>query len=110
LPQELTSAQVAALERLVTGGFQLIAFPLYASMIGVRRGEFAALIEPVNEGGLRLFNQPCCLIQGNLSVRIQSDGKSYFVWKRNRVEATDGLLARLDQFKQDLQCAINPVS
>jgi hypothetical protein len=108
LSQELTSAQVAALERLVADGFQVVAFPLYASMIGVRRDRFAALVEPAG-GGLRLFNQPCCLIDGNFSVRIHKGGQSYFVWKNKSIEATPVLLSQLDGFADDLQRVLSSV-
>src|SRR5260370_33181723 len=47
----LSPAHVAILERLVAHGFMPVAFPLYASAIGVRRGSFAALLVPA--GGAR---------------------------------------------------------
>ena len=56
--QELTPLQIAALDRLVARGFQLVAFPLYASAIGVRRDCFAALLMPVEGDGLRILGEP----------------------------------------------------
>jgi len=52
---ELTPVQTVALERLVAHGFTLVAFPLYASAIGVRRNSFAALLVPAVRGGLRVL-------------------------------------------------------
>ena len=101
--QELTSAQTAALERLLARGFRLVAFPLYASAIGVRRDSFAALLVPAENSVLRLLGDPCYLIDGNLSVQVQRADIRRFVWKGKSVEATPELLAALQQVARDLQ-------
>jgi hypothetical protein len=107
---ELTPLHTAALERLVACGFQLVAFPLYASAIGVRRDSCAALLVPLDGRTLRLLGQPCYLIDGNLSVRVQRNGSPHFVWKNNSLPATSGLLAQLSQFAQELQDALSAES
>ena len=101
--QELTPVQTAVLERLVARGFALVAFPLYATAVGVRRGSFAALLVPVDGGGLRVLGQPCYLIDGNLSVQVQRPGGPHFVWKSKSVPVTSDLLAQLGQFNEELQ-------
>jgi hypothetical protein len=101
--QELTPLQTAILERLVAQGFHLVAFPLYATAIGVRRDSFAALLVPVDGGGLRLLGQPCYLIEGNLSVQVQRSGGPHFVWKSKSVPASADLLAQLAHFTEELQ-------
>jgi hypothetical protein len=108
--QELTPLQTAVLERLVERGLRLVAFPLYASAIGVRRDSCAALLVPVDGGGLRLLGDPCYLIDGNLSVQVQRAGTRQFVWKTKSVEATPDLLAGLNQFAQELQEALSAAS
>jgi hypothetical protein len=108
--QELTPHHTAALERLVARGFHLVAFPLYASAIGVRRDSCAALLVPVDGGALRLLGQPCYLIDGNLSVQVQRNGNSHFVWKNKSLPATSILLAQLSQFAQELQDALSAES
>jgi hypothetical protein len=105
--QELTPPQTAALQRLVERGFSLVAFPLYASAIGVRRDSFAALLEPVAAGGFRVLGEPCYLIDGNLTVRVRRGLGQYFVWKSKSVAATPDLLAQLAHFSQDLQTALS---
>lgn len=107
--QDLTPLQTAVLERLVARGFRIVAFPLYASAIGVRRDSCAALLVPVDGGGLRLLNQPCYLIDGNLSVQVQRGGSRRFIWKNKSVEATPDLLAQLGKFAEDLQDALSAV-
>ena len=100
--QEFTPVQIAVLERLAAQGFTLVAFPLYASAVGVRRDSFAALLVPVAEGGLRVLGEPCYLIDGNLTVRVRRGAAQCFVWKSKSVEATPDLLAQLNRFSEDL--------
>jgi hypothetical protein len=99
---ELTSAQRLALEGLVARGFTLVAFPLYATAVGVRRDQFAALLTPIDKGGWRLLGDACYLIEGNLGVRVQRDGRQWFVWKSKRVEATQELLSQVKRFSDEL--------
>jgi hypothetical protein len=108
--QELTSLQTAALERLVARGFRLVAFPLYATAIGVRRDSWAALLVPAENGALRLLGDPCYLIDGNLSVQVQRAGVRWFVWKNKSVEVTPELLAQLSRFADDLRDALSATS
>ena len=100
---ELSPRQIAILERLVSRGFTPVAFPLYANAVGLRKGSCAALLEPVANGGFRLFGEPCILLDGNLTVRITEKGKSWFVWKKLRLEATPDRLEELDRFVSELK-------
>jgi hypothetical protein len=107
--QELTPAQFSVLERLAARGFTIVAFPLYASAIGVRRGSFAVLLVPIEGGGLRILGDPCYLIDGNLSVRVSRKGRSMFVWKSREIEATPELLTELSRFTADVSGLLLPV-
>jgi len=107
--QELTPAQFSVLERLAARGFTIVAFPLYASAIGVRRDSFAALLVPIEGGGLRILGDPCYLIDGNLSVRVNRKGRSMFVWKSREIEATPELLTELSRFAADVSGLLLPV-
>jgi len=100
---ELTAQQIAILERVVGAGFSIVAFPLYANAVGVRKGGYAALLDPVGGGGFRLFGEPCVLLDGNLTVRVTDKGKSWFVWKKLRVEATAERVGELDRFVSELK-------
>lgn len=90
-------------------GFAIAAFPLYASAIGVRRGNFAILVMPAEGGALRALGQACYLIDGNLSVRVTRGGRSLFVWKKREVEATPELLAELGTFAAEVTELLLPV-
>jgi len=85
---EFSPQQIRILEHLIAHEFQIVAFPLYANAVGVRKGEYAALLDPVGSGGFRLYGEPCVLLEGNLTVRITDKGQSWFVWKKQRVQAT----------------------
>ena len=100
---ELSAAQVRILERLVAQGFIPVAFPMYANAVGIRKGSCAALLEPIAGAGFRLFGEPCVLLDGNLTVRITEQGKSWFVWKKQRLEATRERIDGLGRFVSELK-------
>jgi hypothetical protein len=99
---DLTSRQLAILERLAVQGFAVVAFPKYASSIGVCRGECAALLAPAPGGRLSLQGEPCYLLDDNLAVPVIREGKKFYVWKQQSVEATPEHEAALLEFKSDL--------
>jgi hypothetical protein len=105
---EFSPQQITILERISAKEFTLVAFPLYANAVGVRRGSCAALLEPILSGGFRLFGEPCVLLDGNLTVRITEKGKTWFVWKKQRLEATPERVAELAGFVAELKILIEP--
>jgi hypothetical protein len=105
---EFSPRQIGILERLVSKGFTLAAFPLYANAVGLRKGSCAALLDPIPNGGFRLFGEPCVLIDGNLTVRITEKGKSWFVWKKQRLEATAERLLDLEKIVNELKMLLEP--
>jgi hypothetical protein len=106
---EFSPQQIATLERLIAKEFTLVAFPLYANAVGVRKGTCAALLDPIPNGGFRVFGEPCVLLEGNLTVRITEKGKTWFVWKKQRVEATAERLAEVESFVADLKLLLEPL-
>jgi len=99
---ELTPAHIAILERLVAEGFVPVAFPLYASAMGVRRGSFAALLIPAGDAAMKIMGEPCYVVGSNLAVRTRREGRQVFVWKDKAIEATPELLEELARFSSDL--------
>jgi hypothetical protein len=99
----LTPAHVAILERAVAQGFAPVAFPMYASAIGLRRGSFAALVVPADEATLKMLGEPFYVIGMSAAVRTRRGGREVFVWKEEKiVEATPELLEEFGQFSADL--------
>ena len=105
---ELTQAQIVTLQALHARGYQIVAFPMYASHIGIRRGSCAALLAPLGNGTLEIYGTPGYMIGDNIAVRITEGPRSYFVWKKERLEATPERLADLATFTQDLETALLP--
>jgi hypothetical protein len=105
---EFSPQQVGILERLVAKEFVLVAFPLYANAVGVRKGSCAALLDPIANGGFRVFGEPCVLLDGNLTVRITEKGKTWFVWKKQRLEATLERVLELENFITELKMLLDP--
>jgi len=99
---ELSPQQIKILERLFEAGFRPIAIPPYESALCVRRGECAALLSPVPNGGLKLLAAPSYLLEGNLSVKLKKGAGEVFVWKKNEIAATPERLRGLETFRREL--------
>ncbi len=99
---ELTQLQMQTLERLFTAGFRPIAIPPYESALCVHRGECAAVLAPVENGGLRLLAPATLMVDGNLSVRLKRAAGDVFVWKKKEVAATPERLKELEAFRAEL--------
>jgi hypothetical protein len=106
--RELTSTQIAALERVLAQGFSAMMIPLYPNFIGVRRNAYGVLLAPVEGGGFCFFGDACYLIDGNLSVLVRRAEREWFVWKSKQVEATSDLLAERKRFSEELSRLLVP--
>ena len=105
---EFSPQQVGILERLIAKEFTLVAFPLYANAVGVRKGSCAALLDPIANGGFRVFGEPCVLLDGNLTARVKEKGKTWFVWKKQRLEASPARISELERFVAELKMLLEP--
>ena len=99
---ELTPQQMKILERLFAGGFRPIAIAPYENVLCVHRGECAAVLTPVANGGLRLLAPPTYLIDGNLGVKLRKGNREVFVWKKKEMDATPERLEELEAFRGEL--------
>jgi hypothetical protein len=99
---ELTPQQLQVMERLFAAGFRPIAIPPYESALCMRKGECAAVLAPVQNGGLKLLASPSYLVGGNLSVKLKRGSGEVFVWKKKEVEATAEKLRELESFREEL--------
>jgi hypothetical protein len=107
---EITSDQREILNRLVSRGYQIVAFPMYENYIGVRKGNCGALLAPEASSGFTLYGEPSYLVGGQPSARaIQSDGH-WFVRKKDKVAATSERTAELDSFAAELANMLLPVA
>jgi len=99
---ELTPQQMQTMERLFEGGFRPIAIPPYENALCLKRGDCAAVLAPVPNGGLKVLAPPSYLVGGNLSVKLKRRSGEVFVWKKSEVEATPDRLEELAVFKREL--------
>jgi hypothetical protein len=99
---ELTEQQMHVLERLFAAGFRPIAIPPYESALCIHRGEYAVVLAPVPNAGLRFLSPPTVLVGGHLSVRLKRGEAEVFVWKEEEVEATRERLSALEMFRREL--------
>jgi hypothetical protein len=99
---ELTPKQMETLEKLFAAGFRPIAIPPYESVLCVRRGDCAAVLSPIPNGGLKLLASPSYLVDGNLSVRINRERRDVFVWKKTELPASVERLNELESFRHEL--------
>jgi hypothetical protein len=99
---ELTQRQMQVLEHLLMAGFRPIAIPPYENALCVHRGECAAVLAPVENGGLRLVAPATFLVEGNLSVRLKKPAGDVFVWKKKEIPATEERLKQLQEFRMAL--------
>ncbi len=68
----------------------------------MKKGECAAILAPVPDGGLKLLAAPSYLVEGNLSVKLKRDSGEVFVWKKKEVKATPENLKELESFRREL--------
>ncbi len=107
---ELTQQQTTFLNQLRSRGFEIVAFPMYENLVGVRKGHCGALLTADGPTGFKLYGEPSYLVGGLPSARmIQSDGH-WFVRKGEKLEATPERTAELDAFAAELANALLPVA
>jgi hypothetical protein len=99
---ELTAKQMKVIERLFEVGMRPIAIPPYEKALCMHRGDCAALLAPVENGGLQLLAAPTFLINGNLSVRIKRGNGEAFVFKKDELPATPERLTELETFRTEM--------
>ena len=99
---QLTEVQMRVVERLFEAGFRPIAIPPYESALIVHKGECAALLGPVENGGLKLLVPVTILVDGNLSVKLKKSSGDVFLWKKKEVAATEEKLKELEGFRAEL--------
>lgn len=81
---------------------------MYANYIGVCRGDCAALLAPVSGNQFQVFGEPTYLVGGNLGVRVTRAGRPWFVWKKEKLEASHARLEELRRFAAEIAESLMP--
>jgi hypothetical protein len=90
------------MERLFEAGFRPVAIPPYENALCIKKGECAAVLAPIPNGGLKLLALPSYLVDGNFSVKLKRGAREVFVWKKREVEAAPEKLRELETFRKEL--------
>jgi hypothetical protein len=99
---EFTPRQMQVLQHLIGAGLRPIAIPPYESALCMHRGEYAAVLAPVENGGLKIIAPPSLLIDGHFAVRLKRASGDVFVWKQVQVPAPPERLSALAIFSREL--------
>jgi hypothetical protein len=99
---ELSPLQMLVIQRLVEAGFRPIAIPPYESALCMKKGNCAAVLAAVPNGGMKTLAPPSYMVAGNLSAKLKRGTRDVFVWKNNEVEATPERLQELESFRREL--------
>ena len=103
MPVPLTQAHLPRLQALVAEEFELVNLPRFPGFVGAKKYGCAALLEPLEGGGLRQFSAAGYLIEGNISVLVEKGGEQWFVWKEQKVRATAELLEFVRRLEEELK-------
>jgi hypothetical protein len=104
---DLTAKQIAILERCAAAEFNIVAFPLYESAVGIKKGNCAALLAPDGADHMKIFGEPCYLVEGNLAVRARRNGIDLFVWKKKELRVTSERLNEIAEFRSELDLVLH---
>jgi hypothetical protein len=99
---ELTPQQMQTMERLFEAGFRPVGIPPYESALCMKKGDCAAVLAAVPNGGLKMLAPPSYLVSGNFSVKLKRGSGEVFVWKKKEVGATPEKLRELESFRREL--------
>ena len=104
-PTELTQAQIAILQRLLTAGFQFVTIEHVVRYLPVEKDGFAALIDP-SGGKLRIFGEAGLRMGEGIGMLVEASNGKKFVWKSQTVDAPQEMLEKFARFKKELRAMV----
>lgn len=94
------------LERFLQAGFTFRNFPPYPRHLGVEKYNCAALLEWSAEGKWKQFSSAGYLVDGQIALLVEREGKPVFVYKTKQVLAEGELMELFLQFQQELRSVL----
>ena len=94
------------LENLLEQGFTFRSFPAYPRHMAVEKYNCVALLEPAPEGGVRQFSSAGYLVDGQIALLIERQGRRMFVHKSKQVEAAGEPLENFERFLNELRATL----
>lgn len=90
------------LQRLYIAGFELETFERFPKAIGVLRAGYIAFLVPGPEG-LQILGNVGRRMGESLGPLVERSGRKLFIHKEEEVEATEEMIAELEQFRSDIK-------
>ena len=94
------------LEKLVAEGFTLRSLPQYPRHLRVEKYDCGALLELTPEGKLRLFSAAGYLLDGQIALLVERDGRQVFAYKKKQVAADGEAMGNFRRFRQELDALL----
>ena len=95
-----------ALERLIDEGFSLRSLPAYPRHLAVEKYNCAALLELTPEGRWKQFSAAGHLIDGQIALLVERNGRQVFAYKSNQLPAEGEALQNFGRFQQELRSVL----
>jgi len=93
---------VNTLEKLVAEGFLLRSLPVYPRHLRVEKYNCAALVELTPEGKLKQFSAAGYLVDGQIALLVEREGKQVFAYKAKQVAAEGEAMENFRRFDLEL--------
>lgn len=94
------------LEKLTAEGFTLRSLPQYPRHLRVEKYDCGALLELTPEGKLRLFSAAGYLLDGQIALLVERDGRPVFAYKKKQVAAEGEAMEHFRRFRQELSALL----
>ena len=94
------------LERLLQQDFSFRSFPAYPRHLGVEKYNCVALLELSPEGQWRQFGTAGYLLEEQIALLVEREGRQKFVYKTKELPAEGEPLESYRRFQQELRGAL----
>ena len=94
------------LENLLRQGFTFLSLPAYPRHLAVEKYQCAALLEPGPEGRWKQFSAAGYLVEGQIALLVEREGRAMFVHKSRQLPAEGEVQENFARFQQELRSAL----
>ena len=94
------------LAKLVEEGFALRSLPAYPRHLRVEKHGCAALLEPTPDGRWKQFSAAGYLVDGQIALLVERNGRQVFAYKSKHVPAEGEPMEKFRRFEQELRSAL----
>ena len=95
-----------AIEKLLRDGFSLRSLPAYPRHLAVEKYHCAALLELTPAGRWKQFSTAGYLIDGQIALLIERQGRRVFAYKSKELPAEGEAMENFERFQQELRAVL----